>query len=322
MNKTSSIYISGHTGLLGSALMRVLTAQGYTNLITRRHKANSNSQRILFDLTNQKDVDRFFETEQPDYVFHCAAYIGGITATEKQHADFLYRNTMINFNVIDCARRYMVRKMIIPCSVCTFPRDCPLPIKEEYALTGAFEKTCEGYAIAKMASQKMCQYFNESYGTNFLTTNLCNLYGLDDSFKIQSNHVIPVLIYRFHEAKNSNTPAILLRGTGNATRQFMYADDVAEILVQLMNKDFSIKKIGSALNVTTTTTHSIRELAQVIARVVGYEGSIEFNGNVEQDGAPARSLDSSLLQQIIPLKEGISLEEGIKRVYEKYLSEH
>jgi len=320
MNKNDTIYISGHTGLLGMAVLRVLKAQGYTNLITLNHSRNHKD----LDLTDAGKTEEFFMKKKPDYVFHCAAKIGGITVTEKHQAEFLYENLMINLNVINCARHYGVKRMIVPGSVCTFPRDCPVPIKEEYALTGAFEKTCEGYAIAKMTSQKMCQYCNEQFDTEFLTTNLCNLYGVDDCFDSTRNHVIPALIQRFHFAKTKKEPEVIIRGTGNATRQFMYADDAATILVQLMNRKSVMYHTGGVVNVTVANNVpvTIHTLAMTIADVVKYNGKITFDGDATKDGAPARALDITKLKSTIPVKNGTPLATGIRKVYQRYLRQH
>jgi len=313
MNKNDKIYVSGHTGLLGSAVMRVLQAQGYTNLITIKHTE--------LDLTDQQVTENFFRQTNPTYVFHCAAKIGGIIATAQNQANFLNENLLINLNVINCARRFVVWKMIVPGSVCTFPRDCPVPIKEEYALTGAFEKTCEGYALAKVTSQKLCQYYNEQFATQFLTTNLCNLYGLEDCFDSTRNHVIPALIERFYNAKQNHDTQICIRGTGNVTRQFMYADDVAAILVRLMDCGSVVQYTGGVLNVANDVNPvTIRELADIIARVVGYSGEMCFDGDPAKDGAPARSLCTAKLKSVIEVGNGTPLEEGIRRVYDVFLN--
>ena len=314
MNKTDLIYVSGHTGLLGDAIIRTLEENGYTNLVVAKHSE--------VDLINQQAVSGFFARTKPQYVFHCAAKIGGITSTSQYHADYLYENLMIAVNVIKAAHGYNVKKMIIPGSVCTFPKDCPVPIKEEYACTGAFEPTCEGYAVAKMTAYMTVKHFNHQYGTEFLTSNLCNLYGLKDCWDISRNHVIPALIERFHKAKIHRDQKILIRGTGNAYREFLYADDAADGMLRLMladTKGIDSVNLGLSSSTTTTiTTTAIHQLVDLIKKIVGFEGSVVYEGKADQDGNSVRSFDGTRLNSIIDWKPKVGLEEGLKRVYECY----
>ena len=317
MNRDSLIYVSGHSGLLGSAVVQKLGERGYRNLLLCPHIRECNPIASL-ELLDWDAVNTFFYRTKPEYVFHCAAKIGGIMATSKYQADFLWENLMINAHVIKGAQINGVKRMIVPGSVCTFPKDCPVPIKEEYALTGAFEPTCEGYAIAKMSSLFMVKYFNELYGTNFLTTNLCNLYGDNDCWDSSRNHVIPALIEKFHNAKRNNLTAVTLMGTGIAEREFMHADDAADVLVRLMECPVVSQYAGGVVNIGGGESVNIRELAKIISEVIGYEGEILFDGDDTKDGALKRRLDTTMFRQVIDWSPKIALKDGIIRMYQHY----
>jgi len=305
-DKDTCIFISGHTGLLGSAICRELAKQGYSNLVVRTHSE--------LDFVDQAATNQFFAEAKPDYVFHCAAKIGGITATNEWQADFLYENTMIAANVIKAAYDCGVKQMIIPGSVCCFPKECPTPIKEEYVLTGSFEPTCEGYAMAKMTAQMMMKYFNEQYGTNFLTVNLCNLWGMNDCFDQSRNHVIPALLERIHDAKMNGDKAVTCYGTGNAKREFLYADDAAEGLVRLMQCTSVSQYTGGCINLGGVDSVSIKELAELICRIVDYDGEIVWDCS-KPDGVLRRELDTTRLRTVMNWEPKVSLEEGIRKVY-------
>jgi len=311
MNKESLILITGHTGLLGSAIVRELQRQGFNNLIVCTHNE--------VDYICQKATEELFADVRPDYVFHCAAKVGGIFATSKYQADFLYENLMIMANVIEASHRHKVKRLLIPGSVCAFPKDCPVPIKEEYAMTGAFEPTCEGYAMAKMAGQMLIKYYNEQYATDFLMVNLCNLYGENDCWDISRNHVIPALIERFHFAEEKQADSVTLFGTGQARREFMHADDAAAGCIALMGNNFvSAHTYGSTINFGSNEVVSIRDLANIIKDIVGYEGSVCFDGDISKDGAAERTLDSSRLNRLLR-KDLIPLIYGIDKVYRSYV---
>ncbi|MBW2067204.1 MAG: GDP-L-fucose synthase, partial [Deltaproteobacteria bacterium] len=337
MERDAKIYVAGHKGLVGSAICRKLRSEGYNNLITRTHKE--------LDLTRQAQVEEFFRSERPEYVFLAAAKVGGILANNTFPGEFIYENLTIQCNVIHEAYKTEVKKLLFLGSSCIYPRDCPQPMKEEYLLTGKLEPTNEPYAIAKIAGIKMCQSYNRQYGTRFISVMPTNLYGPGDNFDLETSHVLPALIRKFHEAKireanlgevgarrlegkegrehsrsrlersAPQTPghgSVIIWGTGRPRREFLYVDDAADACVFLMNtyEENDIVNIGVGKDI------SIGELAELIKDVVGFEGEIQFD-TTKPDGMPRKLLDVSRLESL-GWKSKISLREGIERTYEWY----
>ena len=304
MQKQNKIYVAGHRGLVGSAIVRVLQAQGYNNLILRAHKE--------LDLLDQKTVTDFFQKEKPEYIFLAAAKVGGILANKTYPADFIYQNLQVQNNVIHNSYLHGVRKLLFLGSSCIYPRNCPQPIKEEYLLTGPLEPTNEPYAIAKIAGIKMCQSYNRQYGANFISVMPTNLYGPNDNFDLENSHVLPALIRKFHEAKINNQNEVVVWGTGAAKREFLHVDDLAEACVFLMNNYDSseIINIGAGEDVT------IKELAEMIKEVIGFTGDIMWDAT-KPDGTPRKLLDVSKLHNL-GWKHRINLGEGLKMAYEWY----
>lgn len=308
MNKNSKIYVAGHRGLVGSAIVRNLQSKGYTNIITRTHSE--------LDLTDQQAVRRFFEEEKPEYVFLAAAKVGGIHANNTYPADFIYDNLMIECNVIKAAHDFNVKKLLFLGSSCIYPKMAPQPIKEEYLLSGYLEPTNEAYAIAKIAGLKMCQYFKKQYGDNFISCMPTNLYGPNDNFDLQNSHVLPALIRKFHEAKVENKPYVEVWGTGTPRREFLYVDDMADACVFLMeNYDGE-----ETVNIGTGEDVTIKELAEIIKEVVGYEGELNFDTS-KPDGTPRKLLDVSKLNKL-GWKYKIELRDGIEKSYKWYLENY
>jgi GDP-L-fucose synthase len=305
MNPASKIYIAGHTGLVGSAILRGLQSQGYGNLILRTHQE--------LDLEIQKDVNDFFETERPEYVFLAAAKVGGIYANNTYPADFIYNNLIIETNVIHASYKYGVKKLLFLGSSCIYPRLAPQPMKEEYLLTGELEPTNEPYAIAKIAGIKLCQSFNRQYGTKFISVMPTNLYGPNDNYDPVTSHVLAALIRRFYEAKIDKRPFVEAWGTGTPRREFMYSDDMAEACVFLMNS-YNGNKI---VNIGTGEDITIRELADLVAEVVGYQGEIRWDTS-KPDGTPRKLLDVSFLHSL-GWKHKTSLKEGLRLTYQDFL---
>ena len=304
MEKNSKIYVAGHRGLVGSAIVRALQKNNFTNLITRTHDE--------LDLLNQKDVYDFFNTEKPAYVFLAAAKVGGIMANKTYPADFIYQNLQVQSNVIDAAHRHQVEKLLFLGSSCIYPKLAPQPIKEEYLLTGPLEPTNDAYAIAKIAGIKMCQAYRKQYGDNFISVMPTNLYGENDNFDLETSHVLPALIRRLHEAKVNNFPNVTLWGSGTPRREFLYVDDMAEACLHLMNtyNEPEIVNIGTGEDIT------IKELAETIKDVVGFEGEINWD-TTKPDGTPRKLLDVSKLHSL-GFKHKISLMEGVQRTYGWY----
>lgn len=304
MDKNAKIYVAGHRGLVGGAITRRLQALGYTNLVQRTHKE--------LDLLNQAAVADFFQTERPDYVFMAAAKVGGIQANNIYRADFIYNNLQIQNNVIYSAYQAKVKKLLFLGSSCIYPKLCPQPIKEEYLLTGLLEPTNEPYAIAKIAGIKLCQAYNEQYGTNFISVMPTNLYGPGDNFDLNNSHVLPALIRKFTEAKHSQAPNVTVWGTGTPRREFLYVDDLADAVVFLMETydGSEIVNIGVGEDVM------IRELAELIQQAVGYTGGLVFD-TTKPDGTPRKLLDVSRLHRL-GWKANVSLADGIKRTVEWY----
>jgi GDP-L-fucose synthase len=304
MNKSDKIYIAGHAGLVGSAIMRALQKRGYTNFVTRTHKE--------LDLTNQAATDAFFEREKPDYVVLAAAKVGGIVANNTSPADFIYINQMITCNVINSAYRNGVKNLMFMGSGCIYPRDCPQPIKEEYLLTGPLEETNYGYAIAKIAGLKMCKAYNQQYETNYISCMPCNLYGPGDNYNLRNGHVIPNLIRKFYEAVESGSKTVTLWGTGKAMREFMHIDDVADATVYLMEN----YKGNEHINIGCGSDMTIMEVAKLIAKIAGFTGDIVTDPS-KPDGTPRKLLDSSKLFAM-GWRPKISLEAGLRSIYQDY----
>ncbi len=297
MDKNSKIYIAGHRGLVGSAIVRKLQSLGYTNLLTRTSRE--------LDLRNQAAVAEFFEQEKPDYVFLAAAKVGGIMANSTYGAEFIYDNIMIQTNIIHNSYKSGVKKLLFLGSSCIYPKFAPQPMKEEYLLTGELEPTNEPYAIAKITGIKMCQAYNRQYGTNYISVMPTNLYGPNDNFDLETSHVLPAMIRKFHEAKLNNSPEVVLWGTGSPKREFLHVDDLADACVFLMNNydGTEIVNIGTGEDLT------IKELAEMIKDIVGFEGKITWDSS-KPDGTPRKLLDVSKLKEAgwfytVPLKEGI-----------------
>jgi GDP-L-fucose synthase len=305
MNKNSLIYIAGHTGLFGSAIVRQLHSAGYHNMVTINHNE--------LDLTNGEKTLEYFKKIKPEYVFCAAAKVGGIQANSAYMADFTMENLLISANVIQSSYKTGVKKLIYLGSSCIYPRECEQPVKEGYILTGPLEPTNEGYALAKIIGVKLCDYYKKQYGANFISCMPANLYGPSDCYDQSRNHVIPALIQRFHEAKVKNAPSVVIWGTGKARREFMYIDDAAEACVFLMNNYDGTGMI----NIGIGEDISIGELAHIISRVIGYNGKIEFDIS-KPDGMPKRMLDSTKIQGM-GFKAKTSLEKGLGKAYIWYL---
>lgn len=305
MDKNSKIYVAGHRGLVGSNIVKNLEVKGYTNIIYKTKQE--------LDLTNQQDVLNFFETETPEYVFLAAAKVGGIHANNTYPADFMMINLQIQCNVIDAAYKVGVKKLLFLGSSCIYPKMCPQPIKEEYLLTSELEPTNEAYALAKIAGLKLCTYYKKQYGANFISIMPTNLYGPGDNFDLENSHVLPALLRKMHEAKMSHASTVEIWGTGKALREFLYVEDMADASVFVMeNYDDN-----AWLNVGTGQEVSIKELADTIKQVIGFEGELVFNTD-KPDGTPRKLLDVSKLE-IAGWKYQVALKEGIEKTYNWYL---
>ncbi len=305
MEKNAKIYVAGHRGLVGSAIVRELNRKGYANIIGRTHRE--------LDLTNQAAVEAFFAEEKPEYVFLCAAKVGGIHINDIQPADFMYINLAIAANVIQSAYQNHVKKLLFMGSGCIYPRVVPQPIKEEYLLTAPLEKTNEAYALAKISGLKLCEFYNRQYGTSYISVMPCNLYGPGDNYNPVSSHVIPALLRKFHEAKESGAPSVTLWGTGSAMREFLHIDDIAGASVFLMET----YQENQWINIGCGTDMKISALAELIREVVGYEGGIEYDASMP-DGTPRKLLDSSRLFSL-GWRPAIPLREGLEETYRDYL---
>ena len=305
MEKESKIYVAGHRGLVGSAILHNLQAEGYNNLVIRTHRE--------LDLCNQEEVRAFFEKERPEYIFLAAAKVGGILANSTYPADFIYNNLAIQIYAIHNAYLYGVKKLLFLGSSCIYPKFAPQPMKEEYLLTGILEPTNEPYAIAKISGIKMCQAYNRQYGTNFISVMPTNLYGPGDNFDLETSHVLSALIRKFHEAKLSGQP-VTVWGTGTPRREFLYVNDLAEACIFLMNcyDGEDIINIGTGLDI------SIKELAGFISEVIGYRGEIIFDTG-KPDGMQRKLLDVTRINSL-GWKAKTDLREGIEKTYKWYLS--
>jgi len=310
MDKNSKIYVAGHRGLVGSALKRRLESKGYSNLILRTHRE--------LDLTNQQEVNEFFEREKPEYVFLAAAKVGGILANNTYPAEFIYENLMIEANIIHASYRYGVKKLLFLGSSCIYPKLAPQPLKEEYLLTGPLEETNEAYAIAKIAGIRLCKHYNQQYGTNYISVMPTNLYGPNDNFDLETSHVMPALIRKFHEAKTKNEPEVIVWGTGKPLREFLHVDDMADACVYLM-ENFNMDDIGEFVNIGVGKDITIGELAELIKEIVGFKGEIRRDLS-KPDGTPQKLLDVTKLNSL-GWKAKISLKDGIKQTYECYQSQ-
>jgi len=316
MNKHSAIYIAGHNGMVGSALMQKLTTEGYTNIITRSHSE--------LDLCRQQDTENFFAEIQPDYVFLAAALAGGIWANDNFPADFIYKNLMIESNLIHCAHQFQTRSLLFLGSSCIYPKFSTQPIKENQLLTGALEPTNEPYAIAKIAGVKLCESFNRQYDTDFRSVMPCNLYGPKDNFDSETSHVIPALIRKFHEAKHRNDASVTNWGTGAALREFLHVDDLANACILLMclpKREFNslVSPSVSHMNIGSGEETSIKTLADMVSEVVGYKGALDWNPS-KPDGTPRKVMDSSLANKA-GWKPSISLHKGLTETYAWYLDQ-
>ncbi|HPT86975.1 MAG TPA: GDP-L-fucose synthase [Bacillota bacterium] len=307
MDYGAKIYIAGHTGMVGSAILRKLTQLGYTNLVYQ--------PRQKLDLCDKKAVEIFFREERPEYVFIAAAKVGGIYANMSYPADFIYNNLMIQTNLIDASYRYQVKKLLFLGSSCIYPRFTPQPMKEEYLLTGLLEPTNEPYAIAKIAGIKMCQAYNRQYNTNFIAVMPTNLYGINDNFDLETAHVLPALIRKIHEAKVAGRPYVEIWGTGTPRREFLYVDDLADACIFLMNH-YNERDI---INIGTGKDISIKELADLLKTIIGFQGEFQWD-NSKPDGTPRKLLDVSKINRL-GWKAKVSLEEGIRKTYQWYLEE-
>lgn len=302
MQITDKIYIAGHRGMVGSALVRKLQSEGYHNLVMRSSKE--------LDLRVQAEVDDFFRKEQPDFVFLAAAKVGGILANNTYRGAFIYENLMIEANIIEAARKYGANKLMFLGSSCIYPKMAPQPLKEEYLLTGTLEPTNQPYAIAKIAGIELCDAYRAQYDCNFISVMPTNLYGPNDNYDLEKSHVLPALIRKFHEAKKENTPSVMMWGTGKPQREFLHVDDLADACFYLMQ---TYNEPG-LVNIGTGKDIPIKELAQLIKEIVGYEGKIEHDLS-KPDGTPRKLMDVSKLRAA-GWEAGIELEAGIRMVYE------
>ncbi len=303
MKKNSRIYVAGHTGMIGSALVRLLKNKSYSNIITRTHKA--------LDLTNQPAVDRFFVKEKPEYVFLAAARVGGIHANKTYPGEFIYQNLMIQTNVLDCAHKYKVKKLLLLSSSCIYPKKSKQPMKEDYLFTGHMEETNEAYGMAKLAGIKMCQAYHRQYGANFISVIPANVYGPGDHFD-ENGHVLAALLGKFHQARGQNKKSVTLWGTGKPKREFLFVDDAAAGCLFLMKKYNKPEPLNLGIGRET----SIAQLAKMIRSTVGYRGALKWDTS-KPDGNPRRLLDSGQIQSL-GWKAGVPLEDGLKMTYDWY----
>lgn len=307
MLKNSKIYVAGSNGMVGSAIVRNLRNKGFENIVTKSSKE--------LDLRSQKEVFTFFETEKPEYVFLVAAKVGGIYANNAYPAEFLYDNMMIQNNVIHAAHVHNVEKLLFLGSSCIYPKMAPQPLKEDYLLTGALEPTNEAYAIAKIAGLKMCQYYKQQYGANFISAMPTNLYGINDNFNLQNSHVLPALLRKFIEAKHNNEQDVVVWGSGSPMREFLFVDDLAEACVFLMMN----YNDGETINIGTGEDVTIKELAETIKEIVGFSGNLVFDAT-KPDGTPRKLLDVSKINNL-GWKHEVSLKEGIQKTLH-WIEEH
>jgi GDP-L-fucose synthase len=311
MNLNDKVYIAGHCGLVGSAIVRKLKEEGFLNLVTRTHKE--------LDLINQVGVQSFFKKEKPDYVVLAAAHVGGVYANNIYPADFIYKNLMIEANIIHSSYESNVKRLLFLGSSCVYPKAAQQPIQEDALLTGVLEPTNEPYALAKIAGIKLCESYNRQYKTDFRSVMPTNLYGINDNFHPKNSHVIPALMRRFHKAKINNASEVIVWGTGNAMREFLYVDDMASasmLLLALDSKSYKAhtQPMISHINIGTSKDISIRELAETIQQIVGYKGKIIFDAT-KPDGVPRKLIDTSLISNL-GWKYKVDLSEGLEKTYE------
>lgn len=306
MEKNAKIYVAGHRGMVGSAIVRELERQGYTNIIKRTHQE--------LDLTRQKDVEDFFAQEKPEYVFLAAAKVGGILANDQAQADFLYHNMIIEMNVIHSAWKNGCKKLEFLGSSCIYPRLAPQPMKEDCLLTSSLEKTNEAYALAKISGLKYCEYLNRQYGTDYISVMPTNLYGPNDNYHPEHSHVLPALIRRFHEAKENGIQSVTCWGDGTPLREFLYVDDLANLCVFLMNEYSG----NETVNAGTGKEISIKDLTKLVAKVVGYDGEIVWDTS-KPNGTPRKLLDVSKARNL-GWTYRTELEDGIRLAYEDFLT--
>ena len=332
MRLDSKIYVAGHIGLVGSSLMSNLKKKGFSNIVTRSLQE--------LDLKRQADTEAFFDSEKPEYVFLAAAKVGGIHANNTYKAQFIYDNIIIASNVINSAHRYGVKKLLNLGSSCIYPRSAPQPLEEEYLLTGPLEQTNEPYAVAKIAAIKMCRYYNEEYGSDFVSVMPTNLYGPNDNFNLETSHVLPALLRKFHLAKLTsegnqaqikkdielfgkipealplNKDKVLLWGTGSPLREFLYSDDLAEACIMIMEK-YSVKDIGEFVNIGAGKDITIKEIAKIVSETVGFSGDISWDAS-KPDGTPKKLMDISRIKKL-GWQPKIDIRTGLKKYYEWYL---
>jgi len=316
MNLNDKIYIAGHRGLVGSAIVRQLEDRGFTNLLMRTHKE--------LDLTNQAQVQNFFQQEKPDYVILAAAKVGGIHANNTYPADFIYQNMMIEANVINSAYESKVKRLLFLGSTCIYPKAVEQPMREDALLTDVLESTNEPYALAKIAGIKLCESYNRQYGTDFRSVMPTNLYGINDNFHPENSHVMPALMQRFHQAKINNDDEVVVWGTGNAMREFLYVDDMAQASLFVLELDEQTYKDNtqpmlSHINVGTGRDTTIREMAEMMKQVVGYEGKLTFDAT-KPDGAPRKLIDITRLKRM-GWEYSVNLKDGLVDTYKWYLED-
>jgi GDP-L-fucose synthase len=315
MNIDNKIYVAGHSGMVGSSIVHQLQKGGFSNLILKTHDE--------LDITNQSDVKKFYQIHKPDYVFICAAKVGGIKANNTYRAQFIYENIQIQNNLIHYAHTSEVKKLLFLGSSCIYPRDCPQPMKEEYLLTGRLEETNEPYAIAKIAGIKMCENYHKQYGNNFISVMPTNLYGPNDNFNLETSHVLPALMRKFHEAKIQKKQSVEVWGTGKPKREFLYVSDMAKACLFLMENLNAYKLYSkgiSHLNIGSGKEISIAELSNLISSVVNYEGDIKYNSK-KPDGAKQKLLDISRLSTM-GWRPKIKLKTGIEKTYHWFIDNY
>ncbi len=308
MKPDSKIYVAGHRGLAGSAIARRLMAGGYSNIVHRTHAE--------LDLTDQKKVKVFFESEKPEYVILAAGKVGGIYANNTYRAEFIYQNLMMECNVIHASFEHGVQKLLFLGSSCIYPKHAPQPMKEEHLLSGVLEPTNEPYAIAKIAGIKMCASYNRQYGSNFMSVMPTNLYGPGDNYDLENSHVLPALIRKIHEAKTQGAKEVIVWGSGAPKREFLYSDDLADACVFLMEK-YNASDVGEFVNIGVGREITIRELAELVADVVGFRGTLVFDSS-KPDGSPRKLLDVSRLQAL-GWQAKTGFREGITKAYSDFL---